>query len=516
MSAPTSDDPLVGATLCGKWTIVRPLGAGGTSLVYEARHRNGKPVAVKMLRPELAHKKDARTRFLREGYLANRVAHPGVVSVLDDDVDEGGRPFLVTELLRGETLERRWKGAGRRLDAADALRVVGGVLEVLEAAHAAGVVHRDVKPGNVFLDGDGSVKLLDFGLARAQELADRSASTTRSDATMGTPAFMAPEQARGHWGEVDHRSDLWSVGATLYALLTGSYVHARHSGNETLVAAATQRAPSVALLRPDLPAALVEAVDRALAFEKGERYASAADMRRALAEAAAALPPATTEGDLPPALSLARHDSTSPPSRSTRPETEGSFGPPSAHSETAGSFANRSEVGAPSVPSAPKNRRRGAALLALVMAAAGTVLAFSFFAPGLRRNADTSSLLPPSMNTPTIVAAPPSEAPPPAQASGEPALALAPSAGDRPSPPGVSPRGRAEAPPRRPGGTGSALAGRSKASDAPPAGAPSAAALGGAPAALAAPSATRAAEPAPRASAASPLRPDAELLDRRK
>jgi eukaryotic-like serine/threonine-protein kinase len=366
MSEATTDDPLVGATLCGKWTIVRPIGAGGTALVYEARHRNGKAVAVKVLRAELAHKAGARSRFLREGYLANRVAHRGVVAVLDDDVEEHGRPFLVTELLAGGTLDQRWKANGRRLSVAEAVAVVDGVLAVLEAAHAAGVVHRDVKPSNVFLCDDGAIKLLDFGLARH----DKSASVTRGDATMGTPAFMAPEQARGHWDEVDGRSDLWSVGATLYALLAGRYVHARASGNETLVAAATQRAPSLALARPDLPAPLVDAVDAALAFEQAARYADAAAMRRALREAARSLPNEAAVGV--PSGPPAEHLSSAFSSRATRSEAPSAPPPPPT------SVAARSRPR----PASPAFARLAAA------AAAGTALTAVFVTPSPARLPD--------------------------------------------------------------------------------------------------------------------------------
>lgn len=530
MRAPTTDDPLIGATLCGKWTLLRPLGAGGTALVYEARHRNGKLVAVKMLRLELAHKKEARSRFLREGYLANRVGHPGALSVLDDDVDEAGRPFLVTELLRGETLDRRWKGAGRRLEAAFALRVVDRVLEVLAAAHEAGVVHRDVKPGNVFLADDGSVKLLDFGLARAGP----SASTTRSDATLGTPAFMAPEQARGHWGEVDQRSDLWSVGATLYALLGGTYVHTHASGNETLVAAATQRAPSLALRRPDLPAALVAVVDRALAFDKAERHASAEAMRRALREAADDLPPEAPGHESTYALSPEGERGVAPPSplpsssalpssRSTRPETEESLTPPAASSQTAPPSAP-SQIAAPAAPPSGRSKplpakrpsralARFAGPITLLAAVVGTAIALWRAADPMRIDATTNALpaLPPSasVTAPAVsVQAPPDFArAEPASSAAAPALESAPSGATTRSSASVTET--TGTPPRRPRGPATAslkpTTGEATASAAPPS------------TPLPSPSpAADAPRPAPALSATPALRPDAELLDRRK
>src|SRR3954454_8798904 len=129
----------------GKWRIVRELAHGGTSTVYEAVHRNGRRVAVKMLRPALAADQRGRTRFLRESALANRVNHPGVISVIDEDVTADGLVFLVMDLLVGETLEQRWARCDKRLPPVDAIAIVAEILQPLVAVHAVGIVHRDLK-----------------------------------------------------------------------------------------------------------------------------------------------------------------------------------------------------------------------------------------------------------------------------------------------------------------------------------------------------------------------------------
>jgi serine/threonine-protein kinase len=158
--------------------------------------------------------------------------------------------------------------------------VVDQLLETLAFAHAAGIVHRDLKPENMFLTRDGIVKVLDFGIARVRELS--TPQTTLAGSAIGTPAFMSPEQARGRWQDVDGRSDLWSVGATLYTLLSGKFVHSGDSAHETLALAATRPARSLAERRPDLHPGLIQLVDKALSYDKSARFAEAASMQHAL------------------------------------------------------------------------------------------------------------------------------------------------------------------------------------------------------------------------------------------
>jgi serine/threonine-protein kinase len=267
----------VGQMVKERWHLDALLGVGGSAAVYAATHRNGSRVAVKWLHPELSTHAATRERFVREGYIANQIGHPGVVEVIDDDVSDDGSLVLFMELLRGETLDARWRRAGKRLPVAETLRVAHALLEVVVAAHAAGVVHRDLKPENVFLTETGTLKVLDFGIARLHQLSARS-DVTGSQSSFGTPSFMSPEQARGRWDEVDARSDVWAVGATLFTLLTGRHVHEAETVNEQLLAAMTQPAPPVVTFAPELPPAVALLVDRALAFKADQRWPDARSM----------------------------------------------------------------------------------------------------------------------------------------------------------------------------------------------------------------------------------------------
>ncbi|HEY6459342.1 MAG TPA: protein kinase [Polyangiaceae bacterium] len=270
----------VGAVLCGKYQLVALLGVGGMASVYAAKHlRNANRVAVKVLHPEIALDAGFRSRFLREGYAANSVEHPGTVRVLDDDRAEDGSVFLVMELLEGETLEARCERFGHALAAPEVVTIGRQLLLVLQAAHAKGIVHRDIKPENVFVTRDGVLKVLDFGVARLREGSPRR---TRSGDVFGTPAFMPPEQALGRTSEVDALSDVWAVGATLFTLLSGRLVHEAETGQEMLVYAATRPARSLASVAPGAPPALVAVVDRALALRKEDRWPSALAMAQAL------------------------------------------------------------------------------------------------------------------------------------------------------------------------------------------------------------------------------------------
>ena len=166
------------------------------------------------------------------------------------------------------------------------LAIAEQLLDVLAAAHAKNVVHRDIKPENLFLTKNGVVKVLDFGIARVLEARQaRSSNSTRAGMVMGTPAFMAPEQALAHWDKVDGRTDLWAVGATMFTLLVGRHVHEGEGGNEQLIRAATQAPPSIATLARGLPPSVVHIVDRAIAFEQDARWPDAATMQQAVREA---------------------------------------------------------------------------------------------------------------------------------------------------------------------------------------------------------------------------------------
>jgi len=270
----------VGTVLKKKWHLDQLLGVGGMAAVYAATHRNKKRVAIKMLHAELSQDEAIRKRFLREGYIANSVAQRGAVAVDYDDVTEDGLAFLVMELLDGETIEHRWRRKDRALSPQEALSLVDQLLDTLAAAHGRGIVHRDLKPENLFLTRDGTVKVLDFGIARVRELS--TPQTTLAGSAMGTPAFMAPEQARGRWQDVDGRTDLWAVGATLYTLITGKFVHAGENAQETLALAATRPARTIAERRPDLHPRLIAFIDQALSYDMAARFPDAATMQHVL------------------------------------------------------------------------------------------------------------------------------------------------------------------------------------------------------------------------------------------
>jgi predicted Ser/Thr protein kinase len=267
----------VGQTIQKKWRLDGLLGTGGMAAVYAATHRNGSRAALKIMHRELSSDPAIRERFLREGYVANKVDHPGRVAILDDDATEHDEPFLVMELLEGETVQQLWKRKQRRLELPEALWIASEVLDTLAAFHAQGIVHRDLKPANVFLTREGQVKLLDYGVAR---LTQGATDRTRAGTALGTPSYMAPEQAMGVQDQVDGRADVFSMGATLYALLSGQRLHQGRSDNEAFILAATTPAPSLARVAPQVPVDVVALVDRALAWDPRNRFDGAEAMQK--------------------------------------------------------------------------------------------------------------------------------------------------------------------------------------------------------------------------------------------
>jgi len=284
----------VGATLNGKWTVEGLLAVGGMGAVYGAVHRNGRKAAIKVLLPRFARDPEVRKRFMREGYVANKIEHPGAVAILDDDIAEDGAPYLVMERLEGESVSEWLARVGGVLPPTEVLAIAGQVLEVLGVAHENGIVHRDIKPGNVFVTRSGHAKVLDFGLARIRD-GLISLTPTADGTIMGTVGYMAPEQARGATAAVDSRSDLFSVGALMYRALSGRRVHERPSPIEMTQAAMREPVAPIATVMPDVGPVLAAAVDRAVAFDKATRWQSAAAMfeglRAAYEEASRGAPP---------------------------------------------------------------------------------------------------------------------------------------------------------------------------------------------------------------------------------
>ncbi len=287
----------IGSVLRDKWKLDSLLGVGGSAAVYAATHRNGKRGAIKLLHPELSKQEELVARFLREGYVANKIDHPGSVIILDDDITDDGMAFLVMELLEGYTLERRLRKRSA-VPVREALKMTEDLLDVLQVAHEKGIIHRDIKPANIFITKDKVLKVLDFGIARLGEQSNQPVGDTQMGQALGTPAFMPPEQARGRWDEVDVRTDIWSVGATLWALLSGQRPRRAETSNEELLLAMTEPLPPIGSVALHVSAEVAKIVDRAVAFDMATRWPNARTMQQAV-RLALLLEQASTPSEFP-------------------------------------------------------------------------------------------------------------------------------------------------------------------------------------------------------------------------
>ncbi|MBX3206963.1 MAG: serine/threonine protein kinase, partial [Labilithrix sp.] len=271
----------VGSVIKGKWKIESLLGVGGMAAVYAASHRNGQRAALKILHTDFAREKTICERFLREAYVSNKVNHGATVQVLDDDMTESGEPFLIMELLEGETVRDAWKKSGRTMPGGRVLQICERVLDCLASCHAIKVIHRDLKPANIFILKEDEIRVLDFGVA---QMRDATSERTATGTALGTPAYMSPEQAMGLVDQLDGRADLFSVGAMMHALITGHRINNGRTEQEALVMAATKPVPSVARLAPQLPIELIKVIDKSLAWDRRNRYQDAREMQKALLE----------------------------------------------------------------------------------------------------------------------------------------------------------------------------------------------------------------------------------------
>ena len=310
----------VGTTLCHKWTLERLIGTGGMAAVYEAVHKIGRREAIKILHADVARDAEVRARFEQEAHVVNRFKHPGAVDVRDIDVTEDGTPFLVMELLQGDSLA----DLSRRREALElgvVLRLADELLDVLVAAHAQGIIHRDIKPDNLFVQKDGRLKVLDFGIARVRAGVPLKLRT-RAGATLGTAPYMPPEQIKGQ--EIDARADVFAVGATLFRILARRRVHEAPTETETLVRMASEPAPPLGSVAPDVPRDVCLVVDRALMFDRAQRYPDAATMQSDIR--------AVREGQPPPYAHARLLEGTPAPSAMRAPAL---IAPVSAHPEAA-------------------------------------------------------------------------------------------------------------------------------------------------------------------------------------
>ncbi|MGH9254837.1 MAG: protein kinase domain-containing protein [Vicinamibacterales bacterium] len=267
-------DPLVGTTVA-QYEIVARLGGGGMGVVYAARDtRLGRRVALKFLPPQWSHDENAKQRFIREAQAASATDHPNICTIHDISTAADGQLFIVMAHYEGETLKQRLDRGPVEVD--EAIDIAAQVAEGLAKAHAQGVVHRDIKPGNLMLTDDG-VKILDFGLAK---LADSRLKLTLEGSTLGTVAYMSPEQVRGE--EADGRSDVWAVGVVLYEMLTGDVPF--KGGYPEAIAHAIKTDPPAPIRAavPEVSEGLEQLVFRALHKDPNVRHQTARDLARAL------------------------------------------------------------------------------------------------------------------------------------------------------------------------------------------------------------------------------------------
>jgi len=284
MTALATSQAMVGAVLSARYRLLRLLGEGGMGAVFEAQDLMGQGrYAIKVLHPEYANDPRVLARLYVEADAMSRLVHPNIARCFGYAQTEDGSPYLILELLEGASLASYLK-AGLAYDPKYAVPIVRGLLAALAEAHRQGVVHRDVKPDNVFLvpspGGPPMVKVLDFGIAKVMDAAGGMMTKTRTGMLLGTPSYMSPEQIRNAKA-VDHRADLWSAGVIFYELLSGREPFAAPNELAKLTMILTGDPPSVDQGRPAL-GVWCGFFARALALDVGQRFASASQMEETM------------------------------------------------------------------------------------------------------------------------------------------------------------------------------------------------------------------------------------------
>ncbi|MFO0608042.1 MAG: serine/threonine-protein kinase [Polyangiales bacterium] len=416
-----------GEVVADRYRALRLLGEGAMGAVYEAEHVFiGRRVALKVLHPRFARSHEAVARFTREARAAAALGHPHIVAVTDFGSHEG-RPFLVMELLRGESLADRLLRAGA-LAPAEACRVAGEVLSALASAHAVGVVHRDLKPENVFLceDRGGAAKLLDFGVSKFHPPGARAAHVTKDGTPIGTPSYMAPEQWTGQ-RDVDLRADVYAAGVMLYELLTGAlpFEGATEGVLYGTVVHGTEPPAAPSELLPALPRSLDAVVLKAVSRDRAARHQSAEEFLDALRPFGASAEVLPVDAAALASLKALVDES----GRSARVAATTELDPAPA---------------ADPAPAGPQRRpaRWAAAALGALLVSAGAL------AVSRQRRAPTPVATAPPV-APTAPTPAPAEAPPAPPEPLHPAAAVAPPEPAAP-PPAVAARAPRAAPTRRP------------------------------------------------------------------
>ena len=292
MSVPEAEVPPSTGLVGGKYRLVKLIGRGGMGSVWEARHCNlGTPVAIKFIEAEYANSAEARSRFDKEAKAAATIQSKHAIQILDNGVTDEGKPYIVMELLQGEPLDKRIDRLGQ-LTLQDTARILQQVSRGLSKAHERGIIHRDLKPENVFIvhnddDDDEVAKVLDFGIAKIQSSPHSPGitSSTKTGAVLGTPFYMSPEQARG-LRNVDHRTDVWSLGVIAFKCVTGKLPFDGESVGDLLVKICTAPIPLPSHSVPGLPPAFDSWFMRALEREPDRRFANVTELAEHLAFAA--------------------------------------------------------------------------------------------------------------------------------------------------------------------------------------------------------------------------------------
>jgi serine/threonine-protein kinase len=402
-----------GSIIGERYRLERLVARGGMGSVWKAQHlKLNVDVAIKLMAPAFASDADARARFEREAKASAQLKSPHVVQVHDYGI-AGDSPYIVMELLEGEDLEARLRRE-RRLSLAATLSIVEQACRALSRAHGAGIVHRDLKPANIFIARDGGgelVKVLDFGIAKATDPA-LVGQATKTGALLGSPHYMSPEQVRTS-KDVDHRSDLWSLGVIVFRCLTGELPFPGDEIGEVLVEICADPIPVASQIAPDLGPAVDGFFERALMRDRNQRFQSAGALVEALASLARASGQATTgatTGATMGVVDSAKHSAATPGEVLARAASSSQAPPVSG----VGTLAPSGH----SLVEAPKSGLRPGILLAV----AGSVLVVAIAAFTLLRSPESNSNAA-SPSSPVL--------PPPAEAPSPPPAPVAPSADAR-------------------------------------------------------------------------------------